>query len=106
MARIEVTRMSTSGDTISPSDSPEAEMVNVAKMTPAPTAYQIPLGRPSAAAGARETRITLTIAEAIPAIAKIDGTPSVMKPKTTGSVAVSTAATGATTPIRPMLKPR
>jgi hypothetical protein len=94
------------GDRISPSPSSETAMVNSPNTAPAPMPYHRPLGRPSAAPGARETRITLTTAHPMPPIDRIDGMPWVRNPKLTGSSAVSTAATGATTPIRPTLRPR
>ena len=46
------------------------------------------------------------MANTMPRIASHEGMPSVRNPNVTGSAAVITAATGATTPIRPTLRPR
>src|SRR5262245_28396761 len=100
----DATRTVTTGATSRLSSMPFVTIGNTPKSAPVATAIQKPLGRPSdSAAEDRETSTTLATAQTIPMTASHDGMPSVAKPYSTGSVAVITAATGATTPIRPTL---
>src|SRR5215211_1720200 len=79
---------------------------NIPNSSPVTMPYQTPLGRPSGAAGDKETSTTPAAAAAIPAIPSSEGAPWVANPTATGSPAVIIAAIGATTVILPTLSPR
>src|SRR5580765_461711 len=104
MTRVAVALTMNSGPNTWPCGSSPMRMLNVPIPMPATRPNSIPERAPSIP-GTRDTRITATSARPIPAITGGLGSPATIIPKATGIVAARTAATGATTPIRPTARP-
>src|SRR5918993_1022953 len=97
--------MTSRPNALSPLNCP-TQMLNRPIAMPAMSAHRIPDGRSVPTPGVRVTRTTATSATRMPATVAGAGRPSVRNPNATGTVALRTPVTGATTPIRPTASPR